>query len=134
MSEERNQIILDSLRHPPVWLNIIMVEMKETAAILSSVTPRSLVLLDEIGRGTSTFDGISIAWSVVEFLQRPQGGPKVIFATHYFELTELADKHKGIRNYNVEVREWVNNAGKNEIVFLHKIADGPADKSYGIHG
>ena len=110
-----------------------MVEMRETAAILKAATPRSLVLLDEVGRGTSTFDGISIAWAVVEYLRNPQGGPKVLFATHYFELTELEDKYPGIKNFNVEVREWTNSSGKTELLFLHKIAEGPADKSYGIH-
>jgi len=110
-----------------------MVEMKETAAILAGMTPRSLILLDEIGRGTSTFDGISIAWAVIEYLHRPQGGPRVLFATHYFELTELAEKFKGIKNFNIEVREWTNTEGRTEVVFLHKISSGPADKSYGIH-
>jgi len=110
-----------------------MVEMREASAILSTATPRSLVLLDEIGRGTSTFDGVSIAWAMLEYLYRKEGGPKVLFATHYFELTELEDKYKGIRNFNVEVREWQNKAGKTELVFLHKIGEGPADKSYGIH-
>lgn len=110
-----------------------MVEMKETAAILASLTPRSLILLDEIGRGTSTFDGISIAWAVIEYLNRSSAGPKVLFATHYFELTELAEKFAAIKNFNVEVREWTNVSGKTEVVFLHKIAPGPADKSYGIH-
>ena len=110
-----------------------MVEMKETAAILNSVTPRSLVLLDEVGRGTSTFDGISIAWAVVEYLRNPKGGPKVMFATHYFELTGLEDKYPGVKNFNVDVREWTNSSGKTELLFLHKIAAGPADKSYGIH-
>jgi DNA mismatch repair protein MutS len=110
-----------------------MVEMKETAAILNSATPRSLVLLDEVGRGTSTFDGISIAWAVVECLRNPKGGPKVLFATHYFELVELEDKYPGVKNFNVDVKEWTNSAGKTELLFLHKIAPGPADKSYGIH-
>jgi DNA mismatch repair protein MutS len=110
-----------------------MVEMRETAAILKAATPRSLVLLDEVGRGTSTFDGISIAWAVVEYLRNPKGGPHVIFATHYFELTELEEKYPGVKNFNVEVREWTNSSGKTELLFLHKIADGPADKSYGIH-
>ncbi len=110
-----------------------MVEMRETAAILSLATPRSLILLDEVGRGTSTFDGISIAWAVVEYLYKTAGGPKVLFATHYFELTELAEKFPGIKNFNVSVKEWTNSAGKTEVVFLHKISAGPADKSYGIH-
>jgi DNA mismatch repair protein MutS len=110
-----------------------MVEMKETAQILSSVTKRSLVLLDEIGRGTSTFDGISIAWSVNEFLYHPEGGPKVLFATHYFELTELEQDYEGIKNFNVEVKEKTSRSGKTELIFLHKISPGPADRSYGIH-
>ncbi len=110
-----------------------MVEMRETSAIMRLATPKSLILLDEVGRGTSTFDGISIAWAVVEHLYRPEGGPKVLFATHYFELTELAEKFAGIKNCNIAVKEWTNALGKTEVVFLHKIANGPADKSYGIH-
>ncbi|MBI4249836.1 MAG: DNA mismatch repair protein MutS [Elusimicrobia bacterium] len=117
-----------------------MVEMKEVAAIMSSATPRSLVILDEVGRGTSTFDGISIAWAVLEHLQRlaaPEGagpsGPKVLFATHYFELVQLSQSHPRIQNFNVEVREWKNPQGHTEIVFLHKISPGSADRSYGIH-
>ena len=110
-----------------------MVEMRETASILSLATPKSLILLDEVGRGTSTFDGISIAWAVTEYLHKAEGGPKVLFATHYFELTELAEKFTGIRNFNVSVKEWTNSVGKTEVVFLHKIVPGPADKSYGIH-
>ena len=110
-----------------------MVEMRETSAILRLATPKSLILLDEVGRGTSTFDGISIAWAVVEHLYKPEGGPKVLFATHYFELTELAEKFSGIKNCNISVKEWTNALGKTEVVFLHKINSGPADKSYGIH-
>ncbi len=110
-----------------------MVEMRETSAIMRLATPKSLILLDEVGRGTSTFDGISIAWAVVEHLYKPEGGPKVLFATHYFELTELAEKFSGIRNCNISVKEWTNAVGKTEVVFLHKISKGPADKSYGIH-
>ena len=110
-----------------------MVEMRETAVILSLATPKSLILLDEVGRGTSTFDGISIAWAVVEYLYKTAGGPKVLFATHYFELTELAEKFPGIKNFNVSVNEWTNTLGRTEVVFLHKISAGPADKSYGIH-
>ena len=110
-----------------------MVEMRETSAIMRLATPKSLILLDEVGRGTSTFDGISIAWAVVEHLYKPEGGPKVLFATHYFELTELAEKFAGIKNCNIAVKEWTNALGKTEVVFLHKIAGGPADKSYGIH-
>ena len=110
-----------------------MVEMRETSAIMRLATPRSLILLDEVGRGTSTFDGISIAWAVVEHLYKAEGGPKVLFATHYFELTELPEKFSGIKNFNIAVKEWTNAVGKTEVVFLHKIAPGPADKSYGIH-
>jgi DNA mismatch repair protein MutS len=110
-----------------------MVEMRETSAIMRLATPKSLILLDEVGRGTSTFDGISIAWAVVEHLYKPEGGPKVLFATHYFELTELAEKFDGIKNFNIAVKEWTNALGKTEVVFLHKINPGPADKSYGIH-
>ncbi len=110
-----------------------MVEMRETSAIMRLATPKSLLLLDEVGRGTSTFDGISIAWAVVEHLYKPEGGPKVLFATHYFELTELAEKFSGVKNCNIAVKEWTNALGKTEVVFLHKINAGPADKSYGIH-
>jgi len=110
-----------------------MVEMKETSDILKTATEKSLVLLDEVGRGTSTFDGISIAWAVVEYLYKNGKGPKVLFATHYFELTELANKYPGIKNFNIAVKEWTNSKGKTEVVFLHKIMSGAADKSYGIH-
>jgi DNA mismatch repair protein MutS len=110
-----------------------MVEMKETAKILNLATSKTLVLLDEVGRGTSTFDGVSIAWAVAEFLYDASGGPKVLFATHYFELTELARKYSGIKNFNVKVEETVTCGGKSELVFLHKVGEGPSDKSYGIH-
>ncbi len=103
-----------------------MVEMTETANILNNATRRSLLILDEIGRGTSTFDGISIAWAVVEFLH--EKGFRTLFATHYFELTELAQTLPRVKNYNVLVREW-----QDKIVFLRKVAPGIADKSYGIH-
>jgi len=107
-----------------------MVEMNETAKILHNATQRSLLILDEVGRGTSTFDGISIAWAVVEHLTEKKGGagPKVLFATHYFELTELGEKYPGIKNFNVSIREW-----KDEITFLYKIVPGCSDRSYGIH-
>ena len=82
-----------------------MVEMNETSHILASMTPRSLILLDEVGRGTSTFDGISIAWAIVEYLYKPHGGPKVLFATHYFELVDLENKYARVRNYHVEAKE-----------------------------
>jgi DNA mismatch repair protein MutS len=105
-----------------------MVEMRETASILANVTPRSLVILDEIGRGTSTFDGISIAWAVVEHLSRqPRATPLTLFATHYHELTELPRSCPGVRNASVAVREW-----KGEIVFLRRLVAGPASRSYGI--
>jgi len=119
-----------------------MVEMSEMSSILKLAGHKSLVLLDEVGRGTSTFDGISIAWAIVEYLYKPapkgdeeksEPGPKVLFATHYFELTELPQTFNGIRNFNVSAKEWTNSSGKTEVVFLHKIVPGPADKSYGIH-
>jgi DNA mismatch repair protein MutS len=103
-----------------------MVEMIETANILNNATTRSLILLDEIGRGTSTFDGISIAWAVVEYLAKNVNA-RTLFATHYHELTELALCFDGIKNLNVAVKEWGD-----EIIFLRKIEEGPADKSYGI--
>jgi DNA mismatch repair protein MutS len=106
-----------------------MVEMVETANILHHATPRSLLVLDEIGRGTSTYDGVSIAWAVVEYIHNhPQIRSKTLFATHYHELTQLADLLPGVRNYNVAVSE----AG-GRVVFLHKIVPGGADRSYGIH-
>jgi DNA mismatch repair protein MutS len=104
-----------------------MVEMTEAANILNNATARSLVILDEIGRGTSTYDGVSLAWAITEHLH-DQVGCRTLFATHYHELAQLADKLPGLRNYNVLVREW-----QDEIIFLHKIAPGSADKSYGIH-
>jgi DNA mismatch repair protein MutS len=104
-----------------------MVEMTETARILNTSTPRSLVILDEIGRGTSTYDGLSLAWAVVEHLH-DHIGCRALFATHYHELTRLADQLPGVANLNVAVREW-----QDEVVFLHQIGPGAADKSYGIH-
>lgn len=104
-----------------------MVEMTETARILNTATNRSLVILDEIGRGTSTYDGVSLAWAIVEYLH-DQIGCRTLFATHYHELTALENDFKGVSNYNVAVREW-----DEKIVFLHKIVAGSADKSYGIH-
>jgi len=103
-----------------------MVEMSETANILNNATPRSLVILDEIGRGTSTFDGLSLAWSILEHLHN-QVGAKTLFATHYHELTELAARLPRLRNFNVAVREW-----HDQIIFLRKIVEGGTDKSYGI--
>jgi DNA mismatch repair protein MutS len=106
-----------------------MVEMVETANILHHATPRSLLILDEIGRGTSTYDGVSIAWAVVEYLHNhPRLRAKTLFATHYHELTQLADLLPGVRNYNVAVSE-----AEGQVVFLHKIIPGGADRSYGIH-
>ena len=106
-----------------------MVEMLETANILNNASPRSLLILDEIGRGTSTYDGLSIAWAIVEHLHsHPKLKPLTLFATHYHELTELADLYPGVRNYNVAVTE-----ADGTVVFLHKIVPGGADRSYGIH-
>jgi DNA mismatch repair protein MutS len=102
-----------------------MVEMSEAANILNNATSRSLVILDEIGRGTSTFDGLSIAWSVAEYLHEIQC--RTLFATHYHELTDLADRLDGIKNFNVVVKEW-----KDQVLFLRKVAPGAVDKSYGI--
>lgn len=134
-----------------------MVEMQETAKILNCASSKSLIILDEVGRGTSTYDGISIAWSVIEYLAGSKQidsskkrvassedksavdhsllatrylliRPKVLFATHYFELTHLASEIEGVKNYNVQAKEW-----QDSVLFLHKIAPGPADRSYGIH-
>ncbi|MFN8057591.1 MAG: DNA mismatch repair protein MutS [Vicinamibacterales bacterium] len=105
-----------------------MVEMQETARILHTATARSFVVLDEIGRGTATFDGLSIAWAVAEYLASPVSArPKTIFATHYHELTDLAEALPGVVNYHVVVREW-----KDDIVFLRKVVPGRSDRSYGI--
>jgi DNA mismatch repair protein MutS len=105
-----------------------MVEMQETANILHTATSRSLVVLDEIGRGTSTFDGLSIAWAVAEYLATsPRARPKTLFATHYHELTDLADALPGVVNAHVSAREW-----KDQIIFLRKIVSGRSDRSYGI--
>jgi DNA mismatch repair protein MutS len=103
-----------------------LVEMVETATILNHLTPRSLVLLDEVGRGTSTFDGLAIAWAVVERLQEAPG-VKVVFATHFHELTQLAQRFDTVRNFHAAVREW-----NDEIIFLHKVRPGGTDRSYGI--
>jgi DNA mismatch repair protein MutS len=109
-----------------------MVEMTETANILNRYTDKSLIILDEVGRGTSTYDGMSIAWAILEFFSdtgsRYNKGAKVLFATHYFELTSLASEGSGIINASVSVKEWDGN-----VIFLHKIVEGSADKSYGIH-
>jgi len=105
-----------------------MVEMNETANILRHATPRSLVILDEIGRGTSTYDGLSIAWAVAEALHDRDGrGVRTLFATHYHELTELVATHRRVKNFNIAVREW-----KDRIIFLRKIVPGGTSRSYGI--
>src|SRR5690606_31324618 len=105
-----------------------MVEMTETAAILHNATPRSLVVLDEIGRGTSTFDGLSIAWAVAEYLHNsPANSAKTLFATHYHELTEMAENFPGVQNYRLTAAET-----DGDVVFLHKLEKGKASKSYGI--
>jgi DNA mismatch repair protein MutS len=106
-----------------------MVEMIETANILNNATPRSLILLDEIGRGTSTFDGLSIAWAVAEYIHNtPQIAAKTLFATHYHELTELELLYPRIKNFNVAVKEVGDH-----VIFLRKIVPGGTDNSYGIH-
>ena len=106
-----------------------MVEMTETAHILNCATARSLILLDEIGRGTSTYDGLSIAWAIAEYIQDPRRlGARTLFATHYHEMTQLEELREGITNYCVAAQE------KNgEVLFLRKIIPGGADRSYGIH-
>jgi len=104
-----------------------LVEMVETASILHNATPRSLILLDEVGRGTSTGDGLAIAWAVAEELHERGRGAKVLFATHFHELTALADALPRVRNFHVAVREW-----NDEIIFLHKVRPGGTDRSYGI--
>jgi len=109
-------------------LSTFMVEMTEVANILNNATEKSLIIMDEVGRGTSTFDGISIAWACVEYLNKIPLKPRVLFATHFFELTELQELLNGVKNYNVSVREY-----KGKIIFLHKIVEGATDKSYGIH-
>lgn len=106
-----------------------MVEMTEVATILREATPNSLIILDEIGRGTSTYDGLSIAWAVVEHVaNKEKCGAKTLFATHYHELTELEDKIEGVKNYSIAVKE----KGE-DIIFLRKIVPGGTDESYGIH-
>lgn len=105
-----------------------MVEMKETARILRLATPRSLILLDEVGRGTSTFDGISIAWSVAEYLHDSPHRPRTLFATHYHELTNLAVTKERVNNFNFTVKEW-----QGEVLFLRTLHEGAASRSYGIH-
>jgi DNA mismatch repair protein MutS len=105
-----------------------MVEMEETANIMNHATPRSLVIMDEIGRGTSTFDGLSIAWAVSEYLHDLNGkGVKTLFATHYHELTELAETKPRVKNHHISVKEW-----NDTIIFLRKLAEGGTNRSYGI--
>jgi DNA mismatch repair protein MutS len=113
-----------------------MVEMTETANILNNATPRSLVVLDEIGRGTSTLDGLSLAWAIAEHLagEGEKSGPRTLFATHYHELTDLEERLPGrVKNLHVAVREWTTPGGHQEIVFLHRILPGRTDQSYGVH-
>ncbi|MFH1878336.1 MAG: DNA mismatch repair protein MutS [Candidatus Omnitrophota bacterium] len=109
-------------------MSTFMVEMLETANILNNATNRSLIILDEIGRGTSTFDGVSIAWAVVEFIHHNLCGAKATFATHFHELTELTKLMKGIKNYHLAVQEW-----DDDIVFLYRVKEGSCDESFGIH-
>jgi DNA mismatch repair protein MutS len=104
-----------------------MVEMRETARILAGITDRTLVILDEVGRGTSTYDGLSIAWAVAEHLHDAPARPKVLFATHFHELTDIVSTAPHARNYHVAVREW-----QGDIIFLRRIDEGSASKSYGI--
>jgi DNA mismatch repair protein MutS len=105
-----------------------LVEMQETANILNNATADSLVIMDEIGRGTSTFDGLSIAWAVAEFLHDLNGtGVKTLFATHYHELTELSKEKERVQNFNITVKEW-----NDEIIFLRKLVPGGTNRSYGI--
>jgi len=104
------------------------VEMNETASIINNLTAKSLVLLDEIGRGTSTYDGISIAWSIAEYLHESVFKPKTLFATHYHELNELENKFERIKNYHITNKE-VNN----KVIFLRKLAAGGSTHSFGIH-
>jgi DNA mismatch repair protein MutS len=103
-----------------------MVEMTETAHILKSATARSLIILDEIGRGTATYDGLSIAWAVAEFLH-DNVGAKTLFATHYHELTTLSETLHGVSNFNIACKEW-----KDDIIFLRRLVPGAANRSYGI--
>jgi len=104
-----------------------MIEMTETANIINNATSKSLVILDEVGRGTSTYDGLSLAWAITEHIAN-KIKCRTLFATHYHELTELSELFTNIKNCNVAVREWMD-----EVVFLHKIVPGGTDKSYGIH-
>jgi DNA mismatch repair protein MutS len=105
-----------------------MVEMIETASILNNISPRSLILLDEIGRGTSTYDGISIAWSIAEYIHQSNFKPKTLFATHYHELNELENKFERIKNFHITNKEVGN-----KVIFLRKLAPGGSTHSFGIH-
>ena len=105
-----------------------MVEMNEAASILNNLSERSLVLFDELGRGTSTFDGISIAWAIVEYIHEHKGHAKTLFATHYHELNEMEKSFKRIRNYNVSVKE-----SNGKVIFLRKLVRGGSEHSFGIH-
>jgi len=108
-------------------VSTFLAEMMETANILNNVSDRSLVILDEVGRGTSTHDGLALAWSVVEYLHSHKK-PRTLFATHFHELTKIDEFLKGVKNYNIMVKEWGD-----EIIFLRKLGEGPSDQSYGIH-
>ena len=105
-----------------------MVEMTETASILNNLSPRSLILLDEIGRGTATYDGVSIAWAIAEFLNKHPYKPKTLFATHYHELNELEQAGNGVKNFHVEVKET-----SNKVIFMRKLLEGGSEHSFGIH-
>jgi DNA mismatch repair protein MutS len=105
-----------------------MVEMNETASILNNLSDRSLILLDEIGRGTSTYDGISIAWAMVEYLHENKHKAKTLFATHYHELIEMENSFSRVKNYNVSIKEF-----NNKVIFLRKIKRGGSEHSFGIH-
>jgi DNA mismatch repair protein MutS len=105
-----------------------MVEMNETASILNNISEKSLVLLDEIGRGTSTYDGISIAWAIAEYLHEHPFRPRVLFATHYHELNEMTKSYKRIKNFNVSIKET-----KDDVLFLRKLIPGGSAHSFGIH-
>jgi DNA mismatch repair protein MutS len=105
-----------------------MVEMNETAAIINNLSPRSLVLMDEIGRGTSTYDGISIAWAIATYLHESKDRPKTLFATHYHELNQMTDSYPRIKNYHVAVKE-----SKDQVLFLRKLLPGGSEHSFGIH-
>lgn len=106
-----------------------MVEMTEAASIINNLSPKSLVLFDELGRGTSTYDGISIAWSIVEYIhEHPTARAKTLFATHYHELNEMEDSFKRVKNYNISVREL-----DNKVIFLRKLVRGGSEHSFGIH-